>query len=265
MKTIPRRLYARHPRLLGLVLAALLTSAVLPATEPGADAPENTKIKPPAPTKRVMPVHPAELQKKMVNGQALIECVVTETGAVQDVKTVSASQPEFGRAAEEALRQWEFRPGEQAGRPIAVRLQVPFDFKLTVEQILESALQRPLYREIKEPIIAARELPAWPRPVQFLLPRYPESLKGSGKYGKAVVSIVINKEGKVMNPTIVKVTYPEFILPALVTAAKLEFPPQIMANNERIYVSMDIQFDFKTDDTPLIKEKPKPKEKPKTP
>jgi TonB family protein len=259
MNPIPPRSYARCLCLPALALALLLTgNSILPAAEKEAVAPETARVKPPVPTKRVTPVHPAELQKKLVNGQATVECVVTETGEIKEVKTLSASQPEFGKAAEEALRQWEFRPGEQAGKPVSVRLQVPFEFRLTGEQMLEAALGRQIFVEIHDTIIAAKELPAWPRPLQFLLPRYPESLKGSGKYGKAVVSVVINKEGKVMNPTIVKATYPEFMLPALVTAARLEFPPQVMANGVHIFVSMEIQFDFKADaDRPVPKEKPK--------
>ncbi len=261
--------YHRSPTrllsLLGLALAAFVSGVVCPADNETAVA---AKIQPPVPTKRVMPIHPAELLKKMVNGQAIVECVVTETGAVKEVKTLSATEPEFGLAAEEALWQWEFRPGEQAGRPVAVRLQVPFDFKLTLEQIIDMALKRHVYQDIKDLIVPAKELPSWPRPVQFLLPRYPEALMGSGKYGKAVVSLVIDKEGKVLNPTIVKVTYPEFILPALATAARLEFPPQVMANGVHIYVSMDIEFEFKAEDgKPLFKgkEKPKPTAKPKKP
>jgi len=255
----PHRSLARSFRLVGLALAALFTVAVCLA----ADEPANSaKVTPPVPTKRVKPVHPAELLKKMVNGQALLECVVTETGAVKEVKTLTATEPEFGQAAEDALWQWEFRPGEKDGRPVAVRLEIPFDFRLTIEQIIEMALKRPVYQEIKDLIVPAKELPSWPRPLQFLLPRYPENLKGSGKYGKAVVSLVIDKEGKVLNPTIVKVTYPEFILPALATAARLEFPPQVMANGVHIYVSMDIQFDFKAEDARL---QTKEKEKPKTP
>jgi len=223
-----------------------------------ADSADDEKITPPTPLKRVMPVHPFEAQNNAANGEAVLECLVTETGAVMAVQVVSASQPEFGRAAEIALQQWEFKPGEKNGHPMAMRVQVPFEFKPTLEQLLESKLKRPVFQKITGTVISARELPAWPRPLEYFLPRYPESLKGSGKYGKAVVSIIINKEGKVMNPTIVKATYPEFVVPSLITAARLEFPPQVMANNERIYVSMDIQFDFKPDgDRPLIREKAK--------
>lgn len=250
--------WRRRLPLAGLVLAALLwAEPALTAAEPAVEIPA-AKVQAPVIVKQVAPTHPPELKKKMRNGRAVIECVITATGELQDVKVASASEPEFGQAAEAAIRQWEFRPGEKAGQPVAVRLQIPFDFRLTPEQIIEAAVDRPVFVDITDVVIPARELPSWPRPNTFLLPRYPESLKGSGKYGKAVVSVIINKEGRVLNPTLVKASYPEFVLPALVTAAKLEFPPQVMANSERIHVSMDIQFDFKAD---AEKPKAKPKKK----
>lgn len=260
MKNTPGRPPARILPLLSLTLAAVLAaSPARPAGEPATEATPKTETgtKNPVVLKRVAPEHPLELAKKMINGRAVIECIVTDTGVARELKILSATHPEFGEAAQDAVSQWEFRPGEKDGQPVAVRLQIPFEFILSPEQIIESALQRTVYQEIHELVVPAREMPSWPRPVEFLLPRYPESLKGSGKYGKAVVSIVINKEGKVMNPRIVKATYPEFMLPALAAAARLEFPPQVMANNERIHVSMDIQFDFKADSA-----KPKDKDKP---
>jgi TonB family protein len=231
----------------------LLAGAALPAAETAV----KPVIKPPAPIHRVSPVHPLELKNKFIAGQAVVSCLITEAGAVEEVKVVSATMPEFGQAAEEALRQWTFQPGEKDGQPVAIRITVPFDFALTNDWIIETLMQRPVFQEIHEDIISAQELPAYPRPLNYLLPRYPESLRGSGKYGKAVVSIVINKEGRVMNPKIVKSTYPEFVLPALAAAAKLEFPPQVMANREHIYVSMNVQFDFKAEkEKPLAKGKP---------
>lgn len=259
---------SRNPLWSSLACAAILSAGtLLRAGEPAAETPspapapaetEGTKLKPPVAIRQVAPVHPPELMKKMVNGKAVVECIVTETGAVQDVAVLSASDPQFGEAAAEALKQWEFEPGQRAGRNVPLRLQIPFDFRLTPEQIVETVLGRTVFREITDLVIPAKELPSWPRPLGFAAPRYPQSLKGSGKYGKAVVSLIIDKEGKVLNPRIVKATYPEFGLPALVAAARLEFPPQVMANNERIYVSMDIQFDFKADT-----EKASDREKPK--
>ncbi len=191
---------------------------------------------------------PQELKKELANGTAVLECLVDTEGKVQQIQVVEASHPAFGQAAVESLERWEFTPGTINGRPTPVRIRVPFEFQLSIEQILETVAGRPVFMEVRETVIPASQLPAWPRPKNFYIPRYPPELEGSDKYGKAVVNITINKEGKVINPRIVKVTYPEFAAPALITALKLEFPPQVMANREVIHVNLDIQFDFKVPD-----------------
>lgn len=233
----------RRRRLAGALAAGLLLSApvVLPAAE--AAAPATRSRTAPIAVRTVTPVHPAEL--RLANGEAVLECLVDENGEVHDVKMVSETHPGFAAAAEAALLQWKFQPGTLEGRPRAVRLQVPFEFRLSPDQVLTALAGRQVYAEITETIIPARQLPAWPRPVQFYVPRYPPEFAGTGKYGKAVVNITIDKEGKVMNPRLVKATYPEFVLPAMVTAMQLNFPPQVMADGNRIHVNMDIQFDFK--------------------
>lgn len=226
---------------LGLSVADL-TGAL--TVEPGVTA-RRGKVDPPVATRRVSPVHPPELAKELANGEAVVECVIGQDGSVREIHTLSASHPAFGPAAEEALGKWEFKPGSINGEPADIRIRVPFEFKLSPDQVLGVIAGRPVYAEITETIIPATQLPAWPRPLEFFIPRYPAEFEGTGKYGKAVVNITIDKEGKVMNPRLVKATYPEFIIPALVTALKLKFPPQVMADNKAVHVNMDIQFDFK--------------------
>lgn len=217
-------------------------------TMPAPDATKRGRTVAPVAVRRVTPVHPPALRQELVNGEVLLECVVDKEGEVRDVKVINESHPGFAAAAEEALRQWEFQPGTVDGQLAPVRIRVPFEFRLSHQEVLETLTGRPLFEEVKETVIPAAQLPSWPRPKQFYVPRYPPSLAGTGKYGKAVVNITIDKEGKVINPRIVKATYPEFIMPALATAAQLEFPPQVMANNEKVYVNMDIQWDFKVPD-----------------
>lgn len=237
----------RRRRFAGGLAAWLLLSApvVLPAAEADAPAAPRGRTVAPVAVRTVAPVHPAELRNKLANGEAVLECLVDEEGEVHDIKIVSETHPGFGAAAEVALQQWEFQPGTLDGRPKAVRILVPFEFRLSTDQVLTAIAGRQLYAEIPETVIPARQMPAWPRPIKFYVPRYPPELEGTGKYGKAVVNITIDKEGKVMNPRLVKATYPEFVLPALVTAMQLTFPPQVMADGNKIYVNMDIQFDFK--------------------
>lgn len=238
------------------VLFLLAASLVATAAEPAAPAAApKRKVQAPVAIRTVAPVHPPELKKDFIGGEVVLECLVDATGEVGEIKVIEESHPGFAAAAEEALRQWEFQPGTIDGQTAPVRIRVPFDFRLSPDEILSSIAGRPVYEEIKETVIPAQQLPAWPRPLQLYSPRYPAALEGTGKYGKVVVNITIDKEGKVINPRIVKSTYPEFIIPALVTALQLKFPPQVMANREKIYVSMDIQWDIKPPATSKADEK----------
>jgi TonB family protein len=241
MSPLPRWLSRSRPGAL-LLLAALST---LPAAEPAEASAKRGRTVAPVAVRRVSPVHPPELKKQLANGEVVLECVVSAEGEVQDIKVVSESHAGLAAPAEDALRQWEFTAGTVDGKPAPVKIRVPFEFKLSHEEVLETLAGRPLFREVSDTVIPATQMPSWPRPLQFYVPRYPRELLGSGKYGKAVVNITIDKEGKVINPRLVKATYPEFILPALATAAQLRFPPQVMANRETVIVNMDIQFDFK--------------------
>ena len=249
------------------VAAVLVFSAVVavhaaePAPAAGAATPRSRTVAPVA-VRRVAPEHPPEMKKALANGEVVLECVVDAEGEVHDVKVISESRAGFAAAAEEALLQWEFQPGTVDGKVVPVKIRIPFEFRLSHEEVIETIAGRPLFQEVRETVIPATQLPSWPRPIQTYVPRYPRELYGSGKYGKAVLNITIDKEGKVINPRVVKATYPEFIIPALVTATQLRFPPQVMANNETVHVNLDIQFDFKVPDGDKVKTDAKAKAKP---
>ena len=219
-----------------------------PAPEPAATPapPAKGESRPPRAIHTVAPKHPEALRQRLIGGECELECVIGLDGRVVYTRVVSATQPEFGTAAEAAVRQWEFQPALRDGQPVPMNVRIPFSFTFTSEQVLDIVARRQVFREVTETIIPAEQLPVWPTPIHIYLPPYPVELKGSGKRGKAVVSIVVDKEGHVINPKIVKVTYPEFALPALATAVRLEYAPQLVGGRSAgpIYVSMNIQFDF---------------------
>ncbi len=224
----------------GLV-AVLVLSALAWA---GEAAPESVTVAP-KPSKMITPDHPAVLLEERISGEAEIEFLVGATGGVSEARVKSASRPEFGEAALAAVRQWEFEPGTRGGQPAAMRVTMPFAFTPPSKDPLEILLKRPVFVELDEPPVPAEKMPAWPMPKKLLEPAYPEELQGSGKRGKAVVSVIIDKRGRVMNPSIVKATFPEFEFSALAAAASLEFPPQLGPDKKPVNVSMDVQFDFR--------------------
>lgn len=242
----------RTPRL--LLLPALLALAGIVRAE---DAATGTGTTSPVPVKTVMPEHPEEFRAERVVGEAAVECLVTAEGRVAEAKVASATHPAFGEAALAAVWQWEFKPAERDGVAVPVRVTIPFRFDAPESDPLEIFAKRRVFAEIEGEVVPAERMPSWPMPRQLLSPVYPPDLRGSGKRGKAVVSIVIDREGKVMNPKLVKATWPEFGPPALATAVSLVFPPQLGPDKKPVNVSMDVQFDFR-DDGGRKKAPPKP-------
>ncbi len=79
---------------------------------------------------RTAPTYPFALRRHGVQGEAVIEFIVTTKGNVVDAHVLRATEPEFGGAALAAVERWRFRPGKVEGRPVNVRMQVPIVFAL---------------------------------------------------------------------------------------------------------------------------------------
>lgn len=78
----------------------------------------------------VPPRYPAALREQGIQGQALIEFVVDNNGAVRDASVVRFTEEAFAEAALAAVSKWQFRPGEKNGEPVATKMQVPIVFAL---------------------------------------------------------------------------------------------------------------------------------------
>jgi len=75
------------------------------------------------------PEYPSKLFKKKIKGRATVRLRIRPTGAVIDPEIVEASDPAFGEAAVEAMRQWRFYPRIKAGRPVETTAEMPMDFE----------------------------------------------------------------------------------------------------------------------------------------
>jgi len=72
---------------------------------------------------RVPPVYPEIARRMHVGGEVKLEATVDAQGKVKDVKTVSGNRM-LAEAAEDAVRQWKFAPGEGEAT-----VNVSIDFK----------------------------------------------------------------------------------------------------------------------------------------
>ena len=71
---------------------------------------------------RVMP------QSNGVKGVVVLEFVVLKDGTASDARVVRPLDPALDEPAIVALRQWRFKPGMKAGKPVAVRMNETLNF-----------------------------------------------------------------------------------------------------------------------------------------
>lgn len=191
-----------------------------------------------------MPAPPADLSPHSLRVEAEIACTISEEGKVLDATVTEASSTEFGKSALEAVRQWRFEPGLRNGKPANCKVRIPFVFNSVYQEKLERFAKRKIFFRLDEPLVPAESLPEWPVSQLTSWPRYPKKLKGTGAIGAVIISFVINREGEVINPEIVKSSRPEFAVPALAAAVSQRFAPVLDKKGQALAVNMLIQYDF---------------------
>lgn len=76
------------------------------------------------------PDYPADLLAKRQMGGAILELLIKADGSVSIVRVLRASHPEFGQAAEAAVRQWHFWPELKDGKPVESRWRMAVSFAI---------------------------------------------------------------------------------------------------------------------------------------
>jgi len=82
----------------------------------------------PVPIRKCAPSFPSEARRNHLDGRVIVEFVVDENGEVQKPQIASSNHHIFESAAIEAIRRWEFSPGEKDGEVVKVRMRMPFIF-----------------------------------------------------------------------------------------------------------------------------------------
>jgi TonB family protein len=108
---------------------------------------------------RVDARYPPELAKQGIEGTVLLDCIVSDSGAVDSVAVVEGVHPVLDSSAAAALRNYRFTPAIAGGEPVPVLLQYeyPFVLKEVVRKLekYENFTGRLLERGTKTPIADA--------------------------------------------------------------------------------------------------------------
>jgi TonB family protein len=75
------------------------------------------------------PVYPPKHLKARLKGEAMVKIRILPTGVVVDPELQTASDPAFGEAAMDVIRQWRFLPRVLDGKPVSTIAAMPFAFE----------------------------------------------------------------------------------------------------------------------------------------
>ncbi len=119
---------------------AVATAAVVrdaEATPVSASAPQpayhavGTLTKKPRFSVRVEPVYPESLRASGKEGKVLVEVFLSDHGSIDDLKIIQSGGAALDNAVIRALKASRIEPGYMKDRPVPVKVQIPFVFKLS--------------------------------------------------------------------------------------------------------------------------------------
>jgi TonB family protein len=97
--------------------------------QPAAPIPVGGEVKPAVLISSVPPVYPQMARTQRVGGDVKIDALIDEHGRVTSMKVVSGPVMLY-QAAQDALRQWKYRPATLNGESVSMHLLVTIQFKL---------------------------------------------------------------------------------------------------------------------------------------
>ncbi len=143
------------------LMAAMGTLALLACgTQPQPKPVASTEV-PPKTESLAQPAYPEEARKAGVEGKAIVEVTVGADGVMRRCSlVVSSGNAQLDEAALQAVHVSKFAPGTKDGKPVEMKVRVPFQFKLADKQIEQrgEAHGIPGWAGRHEPVMPAMEV-----------------------------------------------------------------------------------------------------------
>ncbi len=229
---------------LTLVLVPALVAADAAKDFPKPDAP-------PRAIKQEPPVYPRFALAAAVIGNVTLDFVVDREGNVESVHVAESNNPFFERPAMDAVLKWKFTPAMKAGKPVKTRARITIPFRLDLPPRLAKE-PRPLWQIdpprdwSKVPEALRWQVP--PEPVRTLMAAYPFEAALAGKEGKATISYLIDRDGRVVAVKVREATEPEFGAAVVAMIDGWRFKAARKTDGSASYALVNLTREFRVDD-----------------
>jgi TonB family protein len=167
----------------------------------------------------VQPEYPAAARQAKLEGRVVVDFVVTVEGRVSEARVSQATNEVFNEAALAAVRSWTFTPALEDGKPAAMGMTVPVEFRLA--QLRQKT--KPLGPSEALTPHESKRVPANVKTAPD--PEYPDELQDRFFPGIVRMEITVATDGKVGNPRVLWASHAAFVETALRALEKTEFEP----------------------------------------
>lgn len=168
--------------------------------------------------------YPPEALREKIRGRAMVRIIVDENGRVTKARVVSAGDPRFGEAALAAVQAWSFSPATEGQKPIAMSMDVPFEFDPAKGDVKKPGLLPPMHLLPKpSPSTGADVKSAW-------IDDYPESLRPQKLAGRVIFECDVTAEGRASAVRVLAATHADFVPETFAASPKWEFTPAMQGD-----------------------------------
>lgn len=212
---------------------------------------------PPKAVKRSAPIYPYRLRMAGLSGEVLVNFVVDTNGDVQNPVIVRSNNPWFERPALDAILQWKFLPGIEAGRAVNTRVQQQLSFETDRTGGKATELWTVRKQGKHEGLPPELQWDKPPVPINTSFPVYPLENLQAEKPGKTNVKFLVGPDGRVASAQLLEATTPEMGRAALAMIDTWVFTPATKKDGTPCFAALAIEHDFKArgaSDVPVAQE-----------
>ncbi len=171
--------------------------------------------------------YPAEAIEKGIQGRVIIQMVVTKEGDIAEAKVVRSIDPLLDAEALRVINSMpKWKPGKQKGEAVNVKYTIPVMFRLsneTSEAPESKSASAPREAKVDENGIhmVCEEMPEFPGGMRECMNflgknvKYPATAQEKGIQGRVIVQFVVNRDGSIVEPKVVRGVDPELDAEAL--------------------------------------------------
>lgn len=195
--------------------------------------------------KRQTPDYPAAAKKARIQGQAIIQVLISETGEVEKAEIVSG-EPTLAKSALDAAKKWKFKPYMKNGKPVKVSTKLPFNFAFEQNIMKDGVSKSGAVQSSPEQNGGKRaELPQGVTEgmlVHQVAPVYPPVARTARIQGTVLMDAVIGKDGRIRSLEVI--SGPEMLRAAAIGAIQQWRYRPYTVEGEPVEVKTQIQVNF---------------------